>query len=370
MSSYKPETAPIGRHAAPEPADEKDAPRLQKPDRRRYELDACRIFACVMVVMLHAAASGWHTDPHTFQWAVCNLADQAVRGGVPLFFMISGVLFLGRETFDTKKFFTRNVPHLIFIYFLWSAIYTTVDVCIKYPKGGVLDIINSVIKGHYHLWFLPAMIMVYLLLPLIHGAIHGKKINLIYLLAVAAVIVLLKQNLLLIPYKPVFIKTLANKMDFTYFQYVGYLVWGYWLSSRQFGLKTRILAPLIYCAVTILAAGGTMWYSLELGKANGWLYNNFSIPTAIQATCIFCFFQTFRGKTFRFPKLLKSLSACTLGIYLLHPMVIETFKRFDIGVHRMNAAISVPLFFLVVLFVTACVIFPATKIPLVRKLIQ
>ena len=60
---------------------------------RRYELDLTRMFACLMVVLLHTAATGWHIDPSLPEWRYYNLADMAARAGGLPFFMVPGAPF-------------------------------------------------------------------------------------------------------------------------------------------------------------------------------------------------------------------------------------------------------------------------------------
>lgn len=76
-----------------------------------WNIDYLRIFACFMVIILHVSADNWHTaDVDSFEWAVFNFYDTAVRSCVPLFFMISGKLFLGRtEIILISKLYKKNI---------------------------------------------------------------------------------------------------------------------------------------------------------------------------------------------------------------------------------------------------------------------
>lgn len=69
-----------------------------------------------MVVMLHVVSTGWFIDPSLNEWKIFNFIDMAMRTGVPLFFMISGALFLEKKNLDIKEFIIRNVSRLVFIY--------------------------------------------------------------------------------------------------------------------------------------------------------------------------------------------------------------------------------------------------------------
>lgn len=74
---------------------------------RRVEYDLLRITACMMVVMLHVSAFYWtKLSPNCTEWKVINLYDSFVRSSVPLFFLLSGVLFLSKEV-ETKNYMPK-----------------------------------------------------------------------------------------------------------------------------------------------------------------------------------------------------------------------------------------------------------------------
>ena len=76
---------------------------------RRTELDLCRIFGCLAVLMIHAGADIYHEVPiQSFSFVLLNFISTAVRGGVPLFFMLSGALFLSRAKLDTRRLLIRH----------------------------------------------------------------------------------------------------------------------------------------------------------------------------------------------------------------------------------------------------------------------
>lgn len=67
-------------------------------DRIMY-LDYLRVFATFGVVILHVSAQNWYVaDINSFEWLVFHFFDSVVRWGVPVFVMISGTLFLNKET--------------------------------------------------------------------------------------------------------------------------------------------------------------------------------------------------------------------------------------------------------------------------------
>ena len=81
---------------------------------RKAGLDLCRILACLAVVTVHTVMLFWDIDPAAPAWAVWNCLTLVVRLGVPLFFVISGALLLGREKLDLRRHLRRTL-HLILL---------------------------------------------------------------------------------------------------------------------------------------------------------------------------------------------------------------------------------------------------------------
>lgn len=337
--------------------------------KRRYELDICRIFACCMVVMLHVAVSDWNRDPSSFEWKVYNLANASVRAGVPLFFMISGTLFLEKENFSIKYFVRKNICRLLSLYIIWSLLYECNAERICHSYENIYDFLVGSVKGYYHLWFLPAMTVAYFFLPVVYGVMKGRKIAVQYLLILFAVMTLLERNVSLIPDLPVLIRAVCDNIDLSNISYLGYMILGYVLSRKTYSKKVLLAMPVIYLLESVLAAYGNLWYSLREGEAAGWLFGNFTFMTFIQACCIFIFFQGLKNREIKHSKALVYFSECTLGVYLLHPMVLEYWERHGVSVASFNPVISVPFIFLLVVCTCAAAVSVMKRIPCLRKIV-
>ena len=69
---------------------------------RRTELDLCRIAACLMVLFIHTSAELYHIcllDSPAF--LSLSFISTMMRGSVPVFFMLTGALFLSRERLES-----------------------------------------------------------------------------------------------------------------------------------------------------------------------------------------------------------------------------------------------------------------------------
>ena len=149
---------------------------------RKTEFDLCRIMACLVVILSHASGDGFHMallGTRRF-WALC-LASTLGRSSIPLFFMLSGALLLSRERMDPWQNLKKRVAHMLGLFFVWSLAYALMR-AVTGAFESFYDFAYAMVLGHYHLWFLPAMALVYLFMPVVHAAIHGNRMDPRYLL--------------------------------------------------------------------------------------------------------------------------------------------------------------------------------------------
>ena len=137
-------------------------------------IDNLRGIACLMVVMIHTTT--WYvTNAHSISsvnWDIANILNSASRVSVPLFFMISGFLFFGERSAQPRHF-TRIAACLGFysaVALLYITLFTSINagVSLKYLLQKPV---------FYHLWFFFAIIVIYLVSPLIQVKnVSGKML--------------------------------------------------------------------------------------------------------------------------------------------------------------------------------------------------
>ncbi|QWA11304.1 acyltransferase [Sodalis ligni] len=133
-------------------------------DNRLYWIDNLRATACLMVIMIHTT-SFYVTHGlgvGEYNWLMANVLNSASRVSVPLFFMISGFLFFG-ERQAGKKHFCRIACCILF-YSIISLIYMNYLTSINTVEA-LKDVFQKPI--FFHLWFFYALIIIYLLSPLV-----------------------------------------------------------------------------------------------------------------------------------------------------------------------------------------------------------
>ena len=336
---------------------------------RRTEYDLCRLLGCLAVLVIHTGSEVYHVlSLEGADFAVYNFISTAVRGGVPLFFMLSGALLLSREEMDLRHMLVRHALYLTGIFYLWSLLYAL----LRLATGGLSGagaFLTAVVTGHYHLWFLPAMVLCYLFMPVVHAAIHGKKLDSRYLVGLFLFLGIFLANCNLTPDPAPLLYRFTRNFSLDYLPYLGYAVWGWWLAEKSWPKKTLWLAPLAFLAVTLLAARGNRWYSATRETAEGWLFSYFSLPSFLQATAAFCFCLALRGHSFRYPRLWQELSDAALGVYLIHPLILNVFKRFGFAVTRDAPTSSLLLVCAALALSCFALVLAARRIPFVRRLL-
>ena len=336
---------------------------------RRTELDLCRITACLGVILSHATADGFHIEPiGTWRFWILCLVSTVVRATIPQFFMISGTLLLERPTMDPWKTLRKRTGHLWGLFLFWSLAYALLR-----AATGAFDsfygFISAVIVGQYHLWFLPAMALVYLFMPVVHAAIHGNRMDPRYVLFLFLFLGIFIANFNLTPDTSLLLYRITLNFSLDYLPHLGYAVWGWWLARRQMPRQTLWLAPLIFIATLIAATQANFWYSSYKGEADGWLFNFFSLPNFLMGTSAWCFFLALRGRSFPHAKTVTAVADCTLGVYLLHPMVLNVLKRLGLVVRPEHVLGDTALRYVLLVALTFPVAWLLRRIPGIRKLL-
>ena len=317
---------------------------------RMLHIDLLRIVACFSVVMLHSAAQYWYGLPLTDRnWLIINTYDALVRFGVPVFVMISGSLFLSPErTVDLKRLYCHNILRLVILYVVWSVIYGLYDCrSLDFSQLGLQDVLAEIYSGRYHLWYLPMIISLYMLLPVFRGWLkNASRRDVRYFLALFIVFKLTRFTLLAL--KPMDSVTylfgifnIGNTLE-----YSGYFILGYYMT--HYGIDRRwhkwiYMGGLLGAVANV---GLSCFKSLRQGSPNGDVFDSFSLFTFLIAVALFLF-SIEKASKWRFNRLqsgiISEVSQCTLGIYLMHLLCMEYLAAKGIDSMMLPPVAGVPL---------------------------
>lgn len=317
---------------------------------RNVPYDLLRILAAFSVVMLHSAAQHWYELPITgMEWKIVNAYDACFRFGVPVFVMLSGAIFLDpAKKLDVKRLYRHNILRLLILYFLWGAVYGLLD-CYGYGFANLTwkEILKEMASGRYHLWYLPMLVGIYALLPVLRSWIlHATKQNLQYFLGLFVVLQVLRTT----------ITTFVKNGELLHFlslgeipmvcSYVGYFVLGYYVVHVGIPRKYHKYIYLSMIPGAVLNVLISNWQTVRDGIPNGAIYDSYGLFTFLIVLAVFLFcteklgqHQWSRGSS----DAITEVSKGTLGIYLMHIGVIELLEPLGIQSAMLPVAVGVPL---------------------------
>lgn len=337
-------------------------------------LDVLRIFSVFWMMVLHVAASKWSTvDVASTEWQAFNLYDSLARFCVPVFIMISGSLFLDNSrSFSMKKLLKKNVLRLACAFIFWSAVYSAVSNTLASSAKEITakDYFISFICGHYHMWFVYAIIGLYLIVPFLRRITADKKLTeyfLILWVIVTGIFGLLKQ----FPFFDEFLPTVSSRLQINFvFGYTGYFVLGYYLKAYEIPSVLRKILYLLGIAGIAFTVIGTDLMSAESGTAYKGFYNNFMLNVILHSAAVFVFFKYNVSKIKwgeKSVRVITKLSALGFGMYLVHDLVNIFFAQKGFTTLLYNAYLSVPCNSLIVFAISLAAAFIISKIPVANK---
>lgn len=350
----------------------------RKLGKRTIYVDVLRIVAMLMVVVIHVSASNWHgSDVQSFEWKTFNVFDSMVRSAVPIFVMISGMFFLNPgKPFNLSALYKKSILRLAIAYVFWSIAYA---VFMFYYKGlewnenSISWLIDYTLNEHNILWYIPMLIGVYILIPVLRPITATKNKKLLeYILWVFFIFGILirtvnkfdiNENLLLV----------LNKIQLDGFvAYVGYFLLGYYLFTYDFKKKWRIVIYILGIVSVFVTIFVGQHFALEANKPGNILYGYHMLTTFFEGMAIIVFIKSSKyiaslSEKQGTSKVIVEFSALTFGMYLIHDMVLRVFLKLGFTTIAFNPILAVSSIIIAVFVVSAILVFILRKIPFVKK---
>ncbi len=347
-------------------------------ERIKY-FDYLRIICALGVVMGHVCDDYWSAiSVSSASWRVLSAFLGLCYCTVPVFFMISGALFLNpKKEIGVKVLYKKYILRMAIVFFFWSVLYA-----IASRTSSIVAFFGKVLTGHYHMWFILALLGCYMVLPFLRKIAESDfltkyflGLGLVFLIFTGYVLPRLEEV-------PVGVISVAAAKADTFLSafsvkmvlgYPFYVVLGYYLCKKDFSKK--IWCSLIGVGVVayIVMVLITISVSVSTGSAYNKLFKKFSPPVFLMAVGLFVLGKyvlskiSLKGKADRF---VQNLSKYTFGVYLIHVFVLDFVER-QLGLTAMsfNPVIAVPCITLIVYFVSMIISTVLNKIPIVNKYI-
>lgn len=288
-------------------------------------IDNIRIFAAVMVIMLHCLSDYLTSiDTEASAWWIAGMVCEMNRVGVPLFFMISGYLVMQSDrTRQAGTFYRRRIKRLVLPFFVWNFLYYVYFRLVEqkpfFSMNFVLEFFNT--GSGYHLWFVYSMLILSLFMPFVKMVLDasGRRMQWIFFLL----------TILQTTIKPTLNLLLDGKIYFYFAEdgmigYLGYVVLGWLLGSSEIS-KSQSRAVYILGGITALAAAkiNCTWAA----EGRGFVLNGgYTINHYLEAAAVFLMFRN--GFMRGFFRIKKKLSNACMTVYFVHVFFVECGMRY------------------------------------------
>jgi surface polysaccharide O-acyltransferase-like enzyme len=294
--------------------------------------------------------------------------------------MISGIFFLSVEKEMPINKILKHSLRLFTALLFWEVIYCSKNYA-KEPSiiMNFKSILSKMVTAPSHFWFIPVLIGIYLLVPIIRLLAKNEMILKYYLIIWFIASIMKKTILILSPiicshnlYRNGLIISFTNTfLNIELMSYTGYFILGYYLYNYfnkhikliyliLITLISQIICILINYYVTYYINGQKLWNSMQ---------DYMSITTFIEAICLFLLFKDYLGKIVynaKLKKIISYVSSCTFGIYLMHPLFTEILY---VKLQTNNIILFLPLLTIGVFVICIAVSTIIKLIPIINKYI-
>lgn len=345
---------------------------MDRPKRERiWYWDILRIAAVVFLIIRHISTASFDfVEPLGAKWWAFNIYGSLAAWMVPVYLMLSGASFLDPDKNVTvKSIWSRNILRMFISFVVWSVLYAVYNrISGQDPNTSMVEMIFT---GHFHLWFLPMIMGIYMLLPLFRLASRTVKgtTYVFFISLITSVAFPMMQDLGWAPDAELI--TGMNNVGFIS-SHVCFFFAGWLFHRVDLNKKQRYILYALGIIATLAVFLGTWRLTLQGNVHNEDMQSDSNLLTGIQGIALFVFVkESCRGKVFSVQQqnALKFFSSLTFGVYLVHVMFIALLDRFGFSPITYNAGWMIPLIFFLVTPLSFLITWLLRKIPIAGKYI-
>ena len=309
---------------------------------REYWIDAVRSFACLCVIMTHAAMPNG-SDGQSFI-PIFNYFSTA--GASILFFMISGALVLYKEK-DVFPFLKKRISRIALPMFIWSVICLLIDY-LTGELGGV-DFFRRVCLIPFYpqvgtYWFIYVIFGIYLVTPILAMWLNrSKERDILFYLCLWAITLFLPY---LVCFESRFNSIIEYRHGVLYYFYgfLGFAVLGFYL-RRYVNIKKYQLKHISFLLAAIILPV-LLYYFTNVPHII--IHDRMSVNIVSLCVCYFVIIKHMPLSS-KAKRIVYDFAQHSFGIYLVHILIMRRVLWPLLWDYNIHYAIQVPL----IVFLTA-----------------
>ena len=326
-----------------------------KSERISY-IDYLKVLATFCVIVIHVCATAWYDiDSNSSGWKMIHLYDSLARWCVPAFVMASGALFLSRDI-PIKELYRKYILRLALAYIGWAVFYGI------FSSRAVVDVMVHTITGHYHLWFLPMLIGLYMLIPVFRLLVQ-KENALKYSIALLVLFSLIIPSIMNLRQAFLGENAILDAADqlissFGPVSVAGFSVYylsGYYLYTHKLSHRKKRFTYVLGAVGFLYTFFVTISATRLNGETTEVFYDYLSINVFMMTIAVFIAFQSLSYKNSRKNRIVAVVSKYCFTVYLVHPVMINLLNRvLGLTVTSFHPGLSVLVLALLVLALSLC----------------
>ncbi|MBC7877934.1 MAG: acyltransferase family protein [Anaerolineales bacterium] len=340
--------------------------------------DLIRVISVFLVILIHVSSlllNAWD-DLSFSDWMAGNIYDSLARVCVPLLFMISGYLLLSRQE-SIRSFYINRVRKVVIPLLVWSVIYLLWrnDYSSYTFVNGIKAIIYAILNqpAFFHLWFLYALLSIYLFVPLMRVFVHSANEETLWYF----VFVWFIFGPLLDTVERFFGLDIAIDLGFVT-RYIGYFYLGYILGRLSFTKWIVIIAAVVFVTSSTYTVIATYQASAANGDYIDFYHIYLSVNVVFMSLSAFILLKTLGEKIDTQANTvlitwIRAMSDASFGIYLIHAMILTFLRKGDFGFELSGfsgpAFIAVPSTVMAAFLISWIVVVILQKIPFLRVIV-
>lgn len=333
-------------------------------------LDAARVVSILAVVFLHVAASVvTGRDVGSTDWWYGNVYDSLVRWCVPVFIMISGALLLGGDKRESAGAFYRKRMTRIFVpLVVWTVVFLLwrgEQAAFSVDELSLASVVRRIASGkpHYHMWFLFMIVSLYLFTPFIRILVrHAARAELWLLAGLLFAVAALHEA------AGVLVDRGVSLFVSWFLSYLPYFLCGHLIATSDRTVPAGVLLA-VFTGSVLLTALGCYLLAGARGLREGLYFYAYLSVTVIPMSVSMMWLLKMRSFDRASGRLFRRLSGLTLGVYLIHPVFLEAFRRYAFRQEDVHPLLTVPVVTALVFAASLLAAFLLYRIPYLKRAI-
>ncbi len=333
-------------------------------NKRNLNIDLIKILACFFVVALHTQRN------YQLELIHNPILYYISRCAVPLFLMVNGYLLLKKEKID-YKYVLHKTKNILLVIVFWTLAYVILD---SIRKKGITNVL-SIFLGTFtqdgalaHLWFFWALIIIYIILPILYKFKifdnKNKFRNVIILILSISVIIDIIFNYMYVKYNTNILENIPQCFRI-WIWFLYFFMGGYYSRYIQnnITIKKNIIITTILTIISFVYQY-QLFVKISFTINSEYIYGNLII--ILWVISIFNLLNSIKIEGYRFKRIIEYLSNYIMGIYILHPMIINIL---NLSYHEKGPLYAIVMWICAIVISLVCSII-ISKIPKVKQFIR